>query len=121
MVSPQIARLLESLKQTADKDDIANKDEFYVKVNELAKKAGMFYEKIRYLIDYKEEHTIRRNAIQRILKRNLFFKTEGKVAQLLIHELIRGGYLESGSFSENRISYVQGIIDKFLSIDVSQY
>ncbi|KKR53871.1 MAG: hypothetical protein UT90_C0004G0056 [Parcubacteria group bacterium GW2011_GWA1_40_21] len=119
MVSPQIARLLESLKQTADKDDIANKDEFYVKVNELAKKAGMFYEKIRYLIDYKEEHTIRRNAIQRILKRNLFFKTEGKVAQLLIHELIRGGYLESGSFSENRISYVQGIIDKFLSLQNS--
>ena len=119
MVSSQIAKLLESLKQPASKDDIASKDEFYVKVNELAKKAGVFYEKIRYLIDYKEEHTIRRNAIQRILKRNLFFKTEGKVAELLIHELIRGGYLESGSFSENRISYVQGIIDKFLSLQNS--
>ena len=119
MVSPQIAKLLTSLKKPARQDDIANKDEFYVKVNELAKKAGMFYEKIRYLIDYKEEHTVRRNAIQRILKRNLFFKTEGKVAQLLINELVRGGYLESGSFLESRISYVQGIIDKFLSLQNS--
>src|SRR3989344_8594504 len=119
MVSPQIAKLLASLKQPARQDDIANKDEFYVKVNELAKKAGMFYEKIRYLIDYKEEHTVRRNASQRILKRNLFFKTEGKVAQLLINELIRGGYIESGSFLESRISNVQEIIDKFLSLQNS--
>lgn len=119
MVSPQIAKMLASLKQPNIPEIANNKDEFYVKVNELAKKAGMFYEKIRYLIDYKEEHTVRRNAIQRILKRNLFFKAEGKVAQLLIHELIRGGYLESGSFSESGISYVQGIIDKFLSLQNS--
>ena len=111
--------MLASVKRTSVPDNNANKDEYYVKVNELAKKAGMFYEKIRYLIDYKEEHTVRRNAIQRILKRNLFFKTEGKVAQLLIHELIRGGYLESGSFLESRISHVQGIIDKFLSLQNS--
>ncbi|MBU6430887.1 MAG: hypothetical protein KGJ58_04335 [Patescibacteria group bacterium] len=114
MVSPQIAKLMASLKPSGLTDGRIDKDEFYVKVNDLAKRAGMFYEKIRYLIDYKEEHTIRRNAIQRILKRNLFFKTEGKTAQFLVHELVRGGYLESGSFLESRISYVQGIIDKFL-------
>lgn len=111
--------MLASLKQPNSSGNISEKDGFYVNVNELAKKAGVFYEKIRYLIDYKEEHTVRRNAIQRILKRNLFFKTEGKVAQLLIHELIRGGYLESGSFLESRISHVQGIIDKFLSLQNS--
>ena len=119
MVSPQIAKLLANLKHPSVPDNLTGKDEYYVKVNDLAKKAGMFYEKIRYLIDYKEEHTIRRNAIQRILKRNLFFKTEGKVAQLLIHELIRGGYIESGSFLESRISNVQEIIDKFLSLQNS--
>ncbi len=119
MISPQIAKLLASVKPSGIPDNNANKDEFYVKVNELAKRAGMFYEKVRYLIDYKEEHAIRRNAIQRILKRNLFFKAEGKVAQFLVHELMRGGYLESGSFLESRISHVQGIIDKFLSLQNS--
>lgn len=119
MLSSQIDKLLTSLKQTSIPDGGHNKDEFYVNVNDLAKKAGVFYEKIRYLIDYKEEHTVRRNAIQRILKRNLFFKTEGKVAQLLIHELIRGGYLESGSFLESRVSHIQEIIDKFLSLQNS--
>ena len=84
MVSPQIAKLLSALKQPTKTDNASTTDEFYVKVNELAKKAGVFYEKIRYLVDYKEEHTIRRNAIQRILNRNLFFKSEGKVAALLI-------------------------------------
>lgn len=117
MTSPQITRLLESLKQPTDSDNNILKDDSYVKVNDLAKKAGVFYEKIRYLIDYKEDHTIRRNAIQRILKRNLFFKTGGeKVALLLIQELVRGGYLESDSFLENRISSVQNIIDRFLSL-----
>lgn len=117
MTSPQITRLLESLKQPTDSDNNTLKDDSYVKVNDLAKKAGVFYEKIRYLIDYKEDHTIRRNAIQRILKRNLFFKTGGeKVASLLIQELVRGGYLESDSFLENRISSVQNIIDRFLSL-----
>lgn len=114
MVSPQIAKLLANLKQPGIPDSAANKDEYYVKVNELAKKAGMFYEKIRYLIDYKEEHTVRRNAIQRILKRNLFFKTEGKVAKILIEELIRGGYFENKDFLESRIHHIQSIIDKFL-------
>lgn len=114
MTSPQIVKLLESLKQPAVSDNNAFKDEYFIKVNDLAKKAGMFYEKIRYLIDYKEEHTIRRNAIQRILKRNLFFKTEGKVAKILIEELIRGGYFENKDFLESRISHIQSIIDKFL-------
>lgn len=116
MVSPQIAKLLENVRRPMSSDNKASKDESYIKVNELAKKAGMFYEKIRYLIDYKEEHTIRRNAIHRILKRNLFFKTEGKVAQLLIQELIRGGYLEGKGFQESKISHIQSIIDKFLSL-----
>lgn len=117
MTSPQIAKLLESLKQPTAFDNNASKDDSYVKVNDLAKKAGVFYEKIRYLIDYKEDHTIRRNAIQRILKRNLFFKTGGeKVASLLIQELVRGGYIGSDSFLENRISSIQNIIDKFLSL-----
>lgn len=119
MVSPQIAKLLSALKQPTKTDNASTTDEFYVKVNELAKKAGVFYEKIRYLVDYKEEHTIRRNAIQRILNRNLFFKSEGKVAALLIQELVRGGYLESNSFLESRISHIQNIIDKFLSLERS--
>lgn len=119
MTSLQIAKLLENLKQPAVSDSNANKDEYYIRVNDLAKKAGMFYEKIRYLIDYREEHTIRRNAIQRILKRNLFFKTEGKVAKILIHELIRGGYLENNDFLESRISNIQLIIDKFLTLQSS--
>lgn len=118
MISPQISKLLESLKQQANSSSETLRDGSYVKVNDLAKKAGVFYEKIRYLIDYKEDHTIRRNAIQRILKRNLFFKTGGeKIALLLIQELVRGGYLESDSFLENRISNVQNIIDRFLSLE----
>lgn len=117
MTSPQISKLLESLKQPVASDSETSRDDSYVKVNDLAKKAGVFYEKIRYLIDYKEDHTIRRNAIQRILKRNLFFKTGGeKVAPILIQELVRGGYLESDSFLENRISNIQNIIDRFLSL-----
>ena len=34
----------------------------------------------------------------------------------MIQELVRGGYIGSDSFLENRISSIQNIIDKFLSL-----
>ena len=40
MTSPQIAKLLESLKQPTAFDNNASKDDSYVKVNDLAKKSG---------------------------------------------------------------------------------
>ncbi len=118
MLSSQISRLLDDLKNLKnDSVQAPPNDVVTIGINELSKKAGVFYERIRYSMDYREEHTIRRSAVERILSRNLFFSPESKVAHVLIQELIRGGYLANHSVSESRVVEVEAIIDKFLSID----
>ena len=48
----------------------------HVSVHSMVAAAASFYEKVRYLLDYREEHMIRRAAVERIVHR-LFF-IEGK-------------------------------------------
>src|SRR3989338_7835427 len=76
-----------------------------VHVDEVALKVAAFYEQIRTIIDWKEEHLMRRAAIIRKLKRRFLdlelnnFGTSSSqasaikdVAESLVLELIRGGY-----------------------------
>lgn len=115
MISAQIEKLLGRIKAPKD-DPTANSDEPTITINEIVKKAGVFYEKIRYSVDYKEEHTIRRSAIERILNRNLFFGENKNVALFLIQELIRGGYIENNTVKERKVIEVQNIINRYLAL-----
>src|SRR3989338_461894 len=67
-----------------------------VHVDEVASKVAVFYEQIRTIIDWREEHLMRRAAITRKLKRRfldleLSNSTES-LAEPLVLELVRGGY-----------------------------
>ncbi len=75
-----------------------------IQVNRVVSKLAFLYEKIRNVIEYKEEHLLRKNAIKRILKRRLTWKSNAKsIAAPLIYELIRGRYLENNAVLENKI------------------
>jgi len=70
MLAPPIQTLLSYLR--AEQQPVeSDQSEPPVNVNALTSKAGRFYERIRYLFDYKEEHTIRRSAVERQLRRRL--------------------------------------------------
>ena len=76
--------------------------------------AAFLYEKMRNAIEYREEHLIRRAAIERILKRRLVLNANGKgIADNLIKELLWARYMENNSVPEEMIPTVQGIIDKY--------
>ncbi len=86
-----------------------------IKVNRTVSKLAFLYEKIRNVIDYKEEHLLRKNAIKRVLKRRLTNQSSAqKISEPMIFELIRGGYLENEIVSENKISKVEKIINKYI-------
>ncbi len=87
-----------------------------ISVNSLAGKAGAFYEKLRYMVDYKDEHTIRRSAIERILKRKLVLENKTSVALSLLQELVRGGYLANNSVFEETARDIQEIINKAVTL-----
>jgi hypothetical protein len=93
-------------------------------VDELASKVAKFYESVRRIIDWKEEHLIRRVAIERILKRSLISEISGiqlisglnpnRLAEPLILELIRGGYFQNDSVPKSKIFEVQVLLRKYI-------
>lgn len=92
-----------------------------IHVDEVALKVASFYEQIRTIIDWKEEHLMRRAAIIRKLKRRFLdlelnnFSTEN-IAEPLVLELIRGGFFSNDKIEESKISEVKRIIEKYVFI-----
>ena len=75
-----------------------------INVDEVASKVAKFYEKMRGVTDWREEHLLRKTAIERALKRRLFLKRDGKeISEPLTHELIRGGHFPNDAIPESKI------------------
>lgn len=89
-----------------------------LKVNDIISKMSFFYEKIRNAVDYKEEHLLRKNAIERILKRLSLMGHSNvtEVAKTLLVELIRAGYLANNSVPETHIGEVATIIERYAAL-----
>ena len=88
-----------------------------IHVDEVASKVAAFYEKIRGVVDWREEHLMRRSAISRMLKRRLVLTKDSKtVTEPLILELIRGGHFPNDRIEESKIGVVQKSIEKYLYI-----
>ena len=96
-----------------------------IHVDEVASKVAAFYEQVRTVVDWQEEHLMRRSAIIRKLKRrflsieineNTKFPEDNAIAESLILELIRGGHFPNDNIAEAKISAVQKIINKYITI-----
>ncbi len=90
---------------------------FTIHVDEVASKAAAFYEKIREVVDWREEHLMKRAAISRMLKRRLILTKSNKaVAESLILELIRGGHFPNDKIPESKFGDIEKIIEKYVLI-----
>jgi len=93
-----------------------------IHVDEVASKVAEFYEKIRTIVDWKEEHLMRRAAIIRKIKRRFLgwdfnkFPTKEEFAEPLVLELIRGGHFPNDKIPEKKITEVSEIINKYVFI-----
>lgn len=94
-----------------------------ITVDEIVVSVASFYEKIRGIIDWQEEHLLKRRAIERILKKRLFSKllsegivSDDLIAESLVLELIRGGHFPNGKIEEIKIEEVQKTINKYIFI-----
>lgn len=78
---------------------------------------ALVYEKIRNAIEYREDHLIRRAAIERILKRRLGMnpKADGE-AENLLRELMWARYFPNGALDENDIHNIQHILNTYLEV-----
>ncbi len=88
-----------------------------IHVDEVASAVAGFYEKIRGVVEWREEHLMRRAAIERILKRRLLLVKDSKtIAEPLVLELIRGGHFPNDKIPESKIGEIQKTLEKYIYI-----
>ncbi len=89
----------------------------FIHVDEVASRVAAFYEKIKGVVDWEEEHLLRKRAIERILKRRIILNQKNKeIAESLVYELIRGGHFPNDAIPETKITKVQKILNKHFFI-----
>src|SRR3989344_4769557 len=89
----------------------------YVTVEQLTGRFGALYEKLRSLVDYKEYHIIRRSAIRRMLKRQLYIERKPNSGAALLRELVSSGYLPNNKVPEAKAIVLQSIIRKWMTLE----
>ena len=88
-----------------------------IKVQMTISRIASVYEKIRNTIEFKDEHLLRKNAIQRMLKRRIYTEEKkGNLGRLLISELVRSKYLPNNEIPESVIDEIDIIIAKYVGL-----
>jgi len=116
MLSEPIRELVERVDAAEAAQTSASAGEQMLEGTTVFGKAASVYEKIRYLIDYREEHTIRRAALERILKRRVFIEGQAESGNVLLQELIDGKYISKEEATEEVARDIDIIIAKFLEL-----
>ncbi len=123
-LTPEAKALFRAVYRDESGDDEAGANVAKIKVSTLISKMAFYYEKIRNSVDYKEEYLLRKNAIERILKREIviqgtfkFKKVESEeVAKHLLTDLIRAGYLPNDTIPETKIEEISLVIKKYIEL-----
>ncbi len=118
MLSQPIQILIDKLKNQKTLAPLSPDDAF-INVNKLTEKAGAAYEKLRYLVDYKDERHIRRSAVERIIKRKIIFEKGDSSGISLIQELITGRYLANNAVPESAGKEIEKIISAYKTLELN--
>lgn len=88
-----------------------------IEVHDTISNVAWAYEKLRQAIDYQDEHLLRKNAIERMLKRRLVAGTTADaIAEPLILELIRGRYLPNKTLPVTLIGQAADVINRYVHL-----
>jgi len=112
MISEELKRLSSSL--TPSSEGAAEEPGPHVSVEQLTGRFGALYEKLRSFVDYKDYHIIRRSAIRRMLKRQLYIERKPNSGAALLRELVSSGYLPNNKVPEAKATELQNIIHKWM-------
>lgn len=113
-VSSRMTRYLASFVQhRAHSGDEQQK----LSVNDAIGAIAFYYEKIRNIIDYQDEHLLRQNAIKRILGRRLIFQESmDELAHALMKELIRSRYFPNNALPLSIVRDVEQILNMYVGV-----
>ncbi len=120
-LSQPVQQLLFRMRAYEAQEILPEEKEVVIEEHRTANPAASLYENLRYVVDYQEEHAVRRSAIERILKRLIQIERKTVDARSLLSELVEGGYLSrSGAtrgvarqitLSINKIRRIEPLLD----------
>lgn len=114
-LSQPVASTLDAFSHLAEPKD--DQSVAKIEVHDTISNVAWAYEKLRNAIDYQDEHLLRKNAIERILKRRLVSGATAKqVAEPLILELIRSRYLPNNKLPVTMINQAAEIINAYIRL-----
>ncbi|MCX6795639.1 MAG: hypothetical protein NT165_02875 [Candidatus Falkowbacteria bacterium] len=114
--------LFQVINSDRKKGGESNDDAPKISVSEMISKLSFAYEKIRNAVDYEEDHLLRKNAIIRILKRQVVIEgvlkesNSEQIATHLLAELIRAGYLPNNKLPESKIKETALLLEKYIRL-----
>jgi hypothetical protein len=92
-------------------------EEGRISVHAAVSKISVVYEKLRNAIDYREDHLLRKSAIERIIRRQMVLESDPYViANNLIRELIAARYLPNDTLPESLIDDSALVVRKFQAV-----
>jgi len=113
-INEPIVEFIEKLKGQLEAEKKEEMKEREAEIEETGESMALLYEKVRNIIEYKDDHLIKRNAIERILKRNLLIELRrGDFTGQFLEELSMSGYLEKGETGEETKSKIAKILAKY--------
>lgn len=121
-IDVDIKRLFQMVYVKKNNLEKSKNKETNISVSTMGSKLAFFYEKIRNAVDYNEDYLLRKNAIKRILKRQILIeglvkKSESEdISSHLLTELIQAGYLPNNSIPEKKIYDIAEIIEKYIKL-----
>lgn len=109
------AALIENFKRIKSKrkpDEMSR-----INVSQTASFFAIAYERVRNVVEYRENHLIRRAAIERILKRRLILNPEGAgEGENLIRELLWARYFSADTLGQDDVNNIQQMTDLYLGL-----
>lgn len=101
-----------SIKPKKNPDDLSR-----IYVSQTVSFLALVYERLRNAIEYREDHLIRRAAIERILRRRLALNPDGRdEAENIVRELLWARYFPNGSLGASDLVVIQDVLDKLLYV-----
>jgi len=92
---------------------LAKPGEEAIEIAESVSGAAKYYEKIRQAVDYKDESLVRRNIIERTIKRKTAFGSKPEDTSMeVIRNLIQAGYIQNNILSKKAEEKVKDAIEK---------
>ena len=117
MITEVTQKFINLLKRSDLRSFYTGEEITRIQVDAFISRISLIYEKIRNAIDYKEDHLLRKNAIQRMIWRRLNIQLSSEsMALALVKELIRAGYIENNLIPESKIEEINRILDKYLTL-----